>query len=205
MTVRSVPALAQVLDRLLQHGIVEGAREGITSGVGVDFGIVAGGTAGASPRGSRSRAPAGPALPSTDLAGLVRCHHRPEMSTFPSMARWAAGDQTGPSRSSARDAPGVAHALQLLGKRVRALRLAGKLTQEQAAESAKLDEKHWQDIEGGRTNPTVASLVGVARALDVPLAKLFESGNDKEGSQAPSSSPASSGRLARSARSRQRR
>lgn len=100
------------------------------------------------------------------------------------MARWAAGDQTGTSRSSARDAPGVAHALRLLGKRVRALRLAGKLTQKQAAETAKLDEKHWQDIEGGRTNPTVAFLVGVARALDVPLAKLFESGNEMAWSQA---------------------
>jgi len=85
--------------------------------------------------------------------------------------------------------PGIARTLRLLGKRVRALRLVGKLTQEQAAESAKLDEKHWQDIEGGRTNPTVASLVGVARALDVPLAKLFESGNDEELSQAPPSSP----------------
>jgi transcriptional regulator with XRE-family HTH domain len=105
------------------------------------------------------------------------------------MARSTAGDQTATSRSSARDAPGVGRALLLLGKRVRALRLAGKLTQEQAAESAKLDEKHWQDIEGGRTNPTVASLVGVARALDVTLAKLFESGKEMERSQAPPSSP----------------
>ena len=39
---------------------------------------------------------------------------------------------------------------------------------------AQLDSKHWQDIENGRTNPTVASLVGVARALGVKLGDLFE-------------------------------
>jgi len=99
---------------------------------------------------------------------------------FVSMARWAAGIQAGTSRSSARDAPGVSRALHLLGKRVRALRLASALSQEQAAASAKLDETHWKDIENGRTNPTVASLVGVARALEVPLATLFESGDHEE-------------------------
>jgi transcriptional regulator with XRE-family HTH domain len=73
----------------------------------------------------------------------------------------------------------VARALNRLGKRVRALRLERKLTQEGAAEIAKLDEKHWQDIEGARTNPTVATLVGIARALKVTIADLFEQTNDK--------------------------
>ena len=40
-----------------------------------------------------------------------------------------------------------------------------ELTQEQAAELAKLDVKHWQDVEAGRTNPTVATLVGIAKAF----------------------------------------
>lgn len=63
---------------------------------------------------------------------------------------------------------------------MRTLRLERELTQEEAAEIAKLDEKHWQDIEGARTNPTVATLVGIARALDVSLAELFERpGRDK--------------------------
>jgi transcriptional regulator with XRE-family HTH domain len=60
------------------------------------------------------------------------------------------------------------------------LRRARDLTQEQAAEIAKLDEKHWQDIEGARTNPTVATLVGIARALKVSLSELFETDKDKE-------------------------
>ncbi len=55
------------------------------------------------------------------------------------------------------------------------LRLERELTQEHAAERAKLDEKHWQDIEAGRTNPTVATLVGIARALDVEFVELFAS------------------------------
>lgn len=68
----------------------------------------------------------------------------------------------------------MATALNRLGKRVRMLRLEKELTQEEAAEIAKLDEKHWQDIEGARTNPTVATLVGIARALKVSLSELFE-------------------------------
>jgi len=59
------------------------------------------------------------------------------------------------------------------------LRLERNLTQEQAAETAKLDEKHWQDIEGARTNPTVATLVGIARALKVTVSQLFEQGAEK--------------------------
>jgi DNA-binding XRE family transcriptional regulator len=96
------------------------------------------------------------------------------------VARWPSNDRSGTWRSSARDAPGVARALTRLGKRVRSLRLERKLTQEQAAEVAKLDEKHWQDIEGARTNPTVATLVGIARALKVTISELFEQQkNDK--------------------------
>jgi len=95
------------------------------------------------------------------------------------VARWPSNDRSGTWRSSARDAPGVARALNRLGKRVRALRLERKLTQEEAAEIAKLDEKHWQDIEGARTNPTVATLVGVARALKVSLSELFEHEGEK--------------------------
>jgi transcriptional regulator with XRE-family HTH domain len=73
----------------------------------------------------------------------------------------------------------VARALNRLGKRIRKLRRERELTQEAAAELAKLDEKHWQDIEGARTNPTVATLVGIARALKVTLSELFEHDGEK--------------------------
>ena len=77
------------------------------------------------------------------------------------------------SRSSARDAAGVAAVLGRLAGRVRELRGVRGLTQEKAAERAKLDVKHWQDVEGARTNPTVATLVGVAWSLSVKIADLF--------------------------------
>src|SRR5262249_19802636 len=103
------------------------------------------------------------------------------------MARWPANDRSGTWRSSARDAPGVGRALKRLGARIRALRLECGLTQELAAEGAEVDEKHWEGSEGARANPTAAGLVGIARPLDVPLAGLFEPGDDKEQPRPPSS------------------
>jgi len=95
------------------------------------------------------------------------------------MARGSPNDRSRTWRSSARDAPGVGRALSRLGNRIRALRLERNLTQGEAAKLAKLDEKHWQDIEGARTNPTVATLVGIARALKVTPSELFEQNNEK--------------------------
>ena len=73
----------------------------------------------------------------------------------------------------ARSTPDVGIALGRLGRRIRELRKQQKLTQEQAAERAKLDPKHWQQLESGTTNPTLATLVGISRALGVKLADLF--------------------------------
>jgi transcriptional regulator with XRE-family HTH domain len=113
------------------------------------------------------------------------------------MVRWPANDRSGSWRSSARDAPGVGRALSQLGHQIRALRLERNLTQQRAARTAKLDEKHWQEIEAARTNPTVATLVGIARALKVTLAQLFGGKGTPERSPAPAS--------ARKARPRRKR
>jgi transcriptional regulator with XRE-family HTH domain len=67
----------------------------------------------------------------------------------------------------------VARAITKLAKRIKELRAEQELTQEAAAERARLDVKHWQDVESGRTNPTVATLVGIARALDTTVGDLF--------------------------------
>jgi transcriptional regulator with XRE-family HTH domain len=79
-------------------------------------------------------------------------------------------------RSDARSAPEVVAACTRLGKRIRELRDGLELSQEQLAEGARLASKHIQDIEYGRTNPTVATLVGIARALKVNIRDLFEDG-----------------------------
>lgn len=76
-------------------------------------------------------------------------------------------------RSRARTAPGVRAALTRLGKRVRLLREQQELSQEETADRAHVDAKHLQAIEAGRTNPTVATLLGIAKALHVELHKLF--------------------------------
>ena len=85
---------------------------------------------------------------------------------------------TSDGESSDEVAPGVARALNQFGMRVRALRLRLKLTQGTAAAIAMIEEKHWQDIEDARTDPTVATLVRVARALKVTLSELFGHGGE---------------------------
>ena len=65
-------------------------------------------------------------------------------------------------------------ASKALGKRIRSLRRERKLTLEEVAPVARIDWKHLQVIEQGNTNTTVASLVGIAKALDVRLRDLFE-------------------------------
>lgn len=77
-------------------------------------------------------------------------------------------------RSTARSSRDVDATAKRIGERVRELRTERELTQEAAAESAELSAKHWQDLEAGRSNPTLSSLVAVARALQVSLSQLFE-------------------------------
>lgn len=65
-------------------------------------------------------------------------------------------------------------ALRRLGRRLRALRLAGEWTQEEVAERARVDAKHYQALESGLSNVTFATLLAVARALGVTLSELFD-------------------------------
>jgi DNA-binding XRE family transcriptional regulator len=89
------------------------------------------------------------------------------------VARYAKTRTKKSSRSSARDNPAVAAAIARLAKQIKELRGEKALTQEVAAERAKLDVKHWQDLEAGKTNPTMATLVGVAKSLGVGIERLF--------------------------------
>lgn len=76
-------------------------------------------------------------------------------------------------RSEAREGSEAARVFVKLGKVIRAQRKAQELSQETLAEKAGLSPQHIIDIEHGRTNPTLASLVGLARALGVELRDLF--------------------------------
>jgi transcriptional regulator with XRE-family HTH domain len=59
-----------------------------------------------------------------------------------------------------------------LGETVQALRKKQHWTVEHAAEEFGIEPAHVRRIEAGRTNPSLAVLVSIARALRVPLATL---------------------------------
>lgn len=63
--------------------------------------------------------------------------------------------------------------LRRLGNRLYEIREARGWTLEETAEKAKLHAVTLSRIENGRTNVTVASLVALARAYDVPMSDLF--------------------------------
>ena len=59
-----------------------------------------------------------------------------------------------------------------MGRRVKALRLARKLTQEQLGERASLSYKFVGEIERGIGNPTIETLANIATALGVNIVDL---------------------------------
>ena len=71
-----------------------------------------------------------------------------------------------------------------LGQRVRQLRLAYRVTQEQLAERAGLSYKFIGEIERGKANPTVDTLSRLAKALRVEVHELLLTPGRETGSQA---------------------
>jgi transcriptional regulator with XRE-family HTH domain len=60
-----------------------------------------------------------------------------------------------------------------LAANVRRLRLAASLTVKQAAWSVELHWRHWQKVEAGKNNATLATIIRIASALDVTPAELL--------------------------------
>lgn len=75
-------------------------------------------------------------------------------------------------RSVSEYSPGVNHLRKQVGRRVKALRLARKLTQEQLGERASLSYKFVGEIERGIGNPTIETLANIATALGVNIVDL---------------------------------
>jgi transcriptional regulator with XRE-family HTH domain len=63
--------------------------------------------------------------------------------------------------------------LRLIGRRIRSIRKAKKVSQERVAELAGLHPTYVSDIENGKVNASVASYYVVSRALDTPLSEIF--------------------------------
>lgn len=70
-----------------------------------------------------------------------------------------------------------AHAhLAALGRRVRALRETLHLTQEAFAQRCRISVSFASLLERGERSPSYETLIGIARALEVPVSELFRDG-----------------------------
>jgi transcriptional regulator with XRE-family HTH domain len=67
----------------------------------------------------------------------------------------------------------LATAKRTLGRNMKRLRYAKRLTQKEAAALAGIHWRHWQKTEAGHINPTLASINGIAAALEVDIPALF--------------------------------
>ena len=61
-----------------------------------------------------------------------------------------------------------------MGLHIRSIRESQGISQEQLAADADIPYSSVNEIEAGKTNPTIASLMALAEALDVPLSKLVD-------------------------------
>jgi transcriptional regulator with XRE-family HTH domain len=63
---------------------------------------------------------------------------------------------------------------KLFGKRVRAIRKAARITQENAAEAAHLNPKYLGEIERGEKRPSFEAIIALAKALKVSPDAFFQ-------------------------------
>jgi transcriptional regulator with XRE-family HTH domain len=63
---------------------------------------------------------------------------------------------------------------ELLGARIKEIRKARGLTQEQLAEMIDVEQKHVSRIESGKNYPTIDRLEKISAALNVPLMGFFD-------------------------------
>jgi len=64
--------------------------------------------------------------------------------------------------------------LAKMGLHIRQIRESQGMSQEQLAADAEIPYSSVNEIEAGKTNPTIASLMALAEALDVPLRELLD-------------------------------
>ena len=71
-----------------------------------------------------------------------------------------------------------------LGQKLKEIRQTKRITLQRLADGAGLSKSFISQIESGVANPSIASLKKIADVLDTPLAALFDSSSDVEGSEA---------------------
>ncbi len=60
-----------------------------------------------------------------------------------------------------------------LGNRIKEIRLQKKISQTEIAYRCGFDKSNYNTIESGKRNPTIISLLKIAKALDVSLIELL--------------------------------
>lgn len=70
--------------------------------------------------------------------------------------------------------------LKMLAQQLKEVRKRHGYTQEKLAHEAGLELSQIGRIETARTNPTVSTLMRIARTLDIPVSHLFEFKLDKQ-------------------------
>lgn len=61
---------------------------------------------------------------------------------------------------------------RVIGDRIRAARMHRNLTQEKVFLAARVSRSVYQDVEAGRSDPRIGTLMRIAWVLDVPLSDL---------------------------------
>lgn len=90
----------------------------------------------------------------------------------------------------------------VFGQRVRELRLAAGMTQEDLAERCGLFRTYMSRIETGQANPTLTMIHALADSLGLPVVRLFE--NPAAPAKKAAAAPPTSSRTSRPSRGRVR-
>jgi transcriptional regulator with XRE-family HTH domain len=67
-----------------------------------------------------------------------------------------------------------ADTLAKLGQKIRLIRMAKAMTQNELAMECEFEKASLSRIETGRSNPTIRTLFKISKALEVPISRLFE-------------------------------
>jgi len=72
---------------------------------------------------------------------------------------------------------------EMMGQRIKSLRQANNMTQEELSEKAGITAKYLSSIERGHENPTLDTLIHIAGALGVDLSDLFQYAHESSDSK----------------------
>lgn len=75
--------------------------------------------------------------------------------------------------STVTKSPRIDPAARAVGKRVKELREAAKMTQDDLGQKAKLSAKFLSQVENGQANPSIGVVARLSAALNLPLPAFF--------------------------------